>query len=92
MLFWRDSGLLVDASELEALVDLGSSRSENLNLEVQGCSFLTFFSATKQQFFLLSFANWNCVVVIILLTFMCWVFVSWRRMHMCCVGYFIRII
>lgn len=41
----------------------------NLNFEVQGCSFPTFFSATKKHFYHV-LPNWNCIISIILLTFM----------------------
>lgn len=45
-------GHLVDVSKLEELVNFGSPRSDNLNLEVQNCSFPTFFSVTRKCFVL----------------------------------------
>jgi hypothetical protein len=57
MRFWLDCmknsqllGHLFDGSELEELVNFGSPRSDNLNLEVQSCSFPTFSSATRKCF------------------------------------------
>lgn len=76
MRFWLDCtknsqllGHLVDVSELEELVNFGSPRSDNLNLEVQSCSFPTFSSATRKCFcFVLLIGN----ILILLLSSLIW--------------------